>query len=246
MATYGAYMRADQDLPRSARVVALADTGVGIVAGLAIFPIVFAMGLAPGGGPTLMFQTLPLAFHGMPGGAIFGLFFFLLAFFAAITSSIALLETSTKWVDEQSKGNNRFFAAAGLGLVIFLIGVANALSQVSATNAQGEVVRNLFFNTWRPWGGIPFFQDANGNPVELLSFLSTSTDLILPIAGFITALFAGWVVSTSTAREAIGFKSEIWFKRWRFLIRWVCPLGIFTVIFYSMVWLPFIAPIFAS
>ena len=246
MATYGAYMRDDQDLPCSARVVALADTGVGIVAGLAIFPIVFAMGLAPGGGPTLMFQTLPLAFHGMPGGAIFGLFFFLLAFFAAITSSIALLETSTKWVDEQSKGNNRFFAAAGLGLVIFLIGVANALSQVSATNAQGEVVRDLFFNTWRPWGGIPFFQDANGNAVELLSFLSTSTDLILPIAGFITALFAGWVVSTSTAREAIGFKSDIWFKRWRFLIRWVCPLGIFTVIFYSMVWLPFIAPMFAN
>lgn len=76
MATYGAYMKADQNLPRAARTVAVADTGVGIVAGLAIFPIVFAMGFEAGAGPTLMFQTLPMAFHGMPAGALFGLAFF--------------------------------------------------------------------------------------------------------------------------------------------------------------------------
>ena len=127
MATYGAYMTNDQDLPRSARLIAIADTGVGIVAGLAIFPIVFAMGLAAGAGPTLMFQTLPLAFQGMPGGAVFGLMFFLLAFFAAITSSIALLETSTKWLDEQTKSDRRWISASILGVIIFGIGVLNAL-----------------------------------------------------------------------------------------------------------------------
>ncbi len=236
MATYGAYMRADQDLPRSARLVAIADTGVGIVAGLAIFPIVFAMGLAAGSGPTLMFMTLPLAFHGMPGGAIFGLAFFVLAFFAAITSSIALLETSTKWVDEQTKSDQRIFSAGGIGLVVFIIGVANALSQVPRTGLKGED-QSTFWNTWQPLGDVPIFRD-----MVLLDFLSATTDIILPVAGFITAVFAGWIVSSSTAREAIGFKSEVWFKRWRFLIRWVCPLGIFAVIFYSVLWLPYIAP----
>ncbi len=236
MATYGAYMREDQDLPRSARLVALADTGVGIVAGLAIFPIVFAMGLAPGAGPTLMFQTLPLAFQGMPGGGVFGVMFFILAFFAAITSSIALLETSTKWVDEQTKENRRLISASLIGLVIFGIGVLNALSQVPTVGANGED-QTTFWNTWHPLGGIALFQG-----MVLLDFLSATTDIILPVAGFITAVFAGWIVSSSTAREAIGFKSEKWFARWRFLIRYVCTTSIFAVIVYSTI----IAPFFLS
>ena len=235
MATYGAYMRSDQDLPRSARLVAIADTGVGIVAGLAIFPIVFAMGLAPGSGPTLMFQTLPLAFYGMPFGGLFGIMFFILAFFAAITSSIALLETSTKWVDEQTKADHRFKSASIIGLVIFGIGILNALSQVP--REIDGVANETFWNTWTPLGDFALFQG-----MVLMDFLSATTDIILPVAGFVTAVFAGWVVSTSTAREAIGFKSEKWFTRWRFLIRWICPLGIFAVIFYSTIWAPFILP----
>lgn len=233
MATYGAYMRDDQDLPRSSRLIAIADTGVGVVAGLAIFPIVFAMGLAAGAGPTLMFQTLPLAFYGMPVGGLFGLAFFILAFFAAITSSIALLETSTKWVDEQTKEDRRFVSAAVLGLIIFVIGALNALSQVPKVGPNGED-QTSFWNTWTPLGDIPLFEG-----MVLLDFLSATTDIILPIAGFITALFAGWVVSTSTAREAIGFKSEKWFQRWRFLTRYVCTTGIFIVIVYSTIIAPF-------
>ncbi|MEL7488887.1 MAG: hypothetical protein AAGJ87_16950, partial [Pseudomonadota bacterium] len=234
MATYGAYMRSDQDLPKSARIIAISDTAVGVVAGLAIFPIVFGLGLDAGAGPTLMFVTLPQAFQDMPVGGIFGLAFFLLAFFAAITSSIALLETSTKWVDEQSAGNHRVMASIVLGLIAFVIGVANALSQVPATTADGEA-RDLFFNTWLPANGSALFEG-----MVLLDFLSATTDLVLPIAGFITAVFAGWVVSTSTAREAIGFKSDAWFQRWRFLIRYVCPIGIGMVIVYSAIIAPFI------
>jgi len=233
MATYGAYMTNDQNLPRSARTIAIADTAVGIVAGLAIFPIVFAMGLAAGAGPTLMFQTLPLAFHGMPVGGLFGVMFFILAFFAAITSSIALLETSTKWLDEQTKSNRRLMSASILGLVIFGIGVLNALSQVPAVGANGED-QSTFWNTWQPFGDVQLFQG-----MVLLDFLSATTDIILPVAGFITAIFAGWVVSSSTAREAIGFTSEKWFLRWRFLIRYVCPLAIFGVIVYGIIIAPY-------
>ncbi|MEM9495249.1 MAG: sodium-dependent transporter [Pseudomonadota bacterium] len=234
MATYGAYMSSDQDLPRSARIVALADTGVGVVAGLAIFPIVFAMGLAAGAGPTLMFRTLPLAFQGMPFGGVFGLLFFLLAFFAAITSSIALLETSTKWLDEQTEKNHRLMSASILGLIIFGIGVLNAFSQVPTTGVDGQAQETfLNLNQWQPLGFLPLFEG-----MVLLDFLSALTDIILPVAGFITAVFAGWIVSTSTAREAIGFKSEAWFQRWRFLIRYVCTTGIFIVIVYSTIIAP--------
>ena len=239
MATYGAYMTDDQDLPRSSRLIALADTGVGVIAGLAIFPIVFSAGLAAGAGPTLMFQTLPIAFNAMPLGGILGLAFFLLAFFAAITSSIALLESATKWVDEQTVNDHRFKSAAAIGLAAFAIGVANALSQVPTVGLNGEDQAN-FFNTWQIAPSIPLFQNADGSGMVLLDFLSATTDLILPIAGFITAVFAGWIVSTSTAREAIGFKSEAWFQRWRFVIRYVCPIAIGAVIVYSTIIAPFL------
>lgn len=234
MATYGAYMTSDQDLPGSARLIAIADTGVGVIAGLAIFPIVFAMGLAAGAGPTLMFQTLPLAFAGMPAGGLFGLMFFLLAFFAAITSSIALLETSTKWVDEQTTSNQRLLSASFIGIVIFVIGVLNALSQVPTVGPNGED-QATFWNTWQPLGDFALFEG-----MVLLDFLSATTDIILPLSGLVASIFAGWVVSTSTAREAIGFKSETWFRRWRFLIRYVCPIGITIVIVYSTIIVPFV------
>lgn len=233
MSTYGAYMSKSTDIPGSTRTIGVADTAVGIIAGLAIFPIVFAAGQDPAGGPGLMFLTLPIAFKTMPFGAIFGLVFFLLAFFAAITSSIALLESSTKWVDEQSKGNNRLFAALAIGVIVFIIGIANALSQVPTTFADGTA-HDIFWNTWQPMGNFSLFEG-----LTLLDFLSKTTDLILPIAGFITAIFAGWIVSQATSREELGFKSEAWYQRWRFLIRWVCPIGIGSVIIYSTIIAPF-------
>ncbi len=231
MATYGAYMAREQDLPGSARLVALSDTGVGILAGIAIFPIVFHMGLNPAGGPTLMFQTLPLAFQGMPFGALFGLMFFILAFFAAITSSIALLETATSWLEEQRPGKQRVGIAIFLGLVVFGLGIFQALSQVPDSAV----------NQWRPWGGMSLFQNGDGTGMDLLSFSSALTDIVLPFAGLITAIFAGWVISTTTTSEEIGFKSDRWFKVWLFLIRFVCPLAILAVLFYSLIWVPFLA-----
>ena len=229
MLTYGAHMARSQSIPKSTRLIGISDTAVGVFAGIAIFPVVFQVGLSPTAGPVLMFQTLPLAFQGMPAGAIFGLIFFLLAFFAAITSSIALLEASTAWFEEQKPGRQRTMIAIILGLVAFVVGVANALSQVPATNADGESV-NLFFNTWKPADAIPLFEG-----MVLLDFLSATTDLILPIAGFITAVFAGWVVSNAVSREEIGFVNETWYRRWLFLIRYVCPIAIGAVIAYSIV-----------
>jgi NSS family neurotransmitter:Na+ symporter len=127
MITYGAYLKKDVNIPRSAGIIATSDTAVALIAGLAIFPIVFAFGLDAAGGPGLFFQTLPIAFGQMPGGAIFGGLFFLLALFAAITSSISLLEVAVSWFEERH-GVNRVGAAFGLGFFIWVVGVAYTFS----------------------------------------------------------------------------------------------------------------------
>ena len=101
MITYGSYLPKEINIPKSALIVGLTDTFVALVAGLAIFPIVFSHGLAPNAGAGLFFNTLPIALHNAPGGVFIGAGFFFLAIFAAVTSSISLLEPITAWVSER-------------------------------------------------------------------------------------------------------------------------------------------------
>ncbi|MGH1421238.1 MAG: sodium-dependent transporter [Hyphomonas sp.] len=127
MITYGAYLEKDTDIKRSSFIVAGADTFVALIAGFAIFPIVFAAGLDAAGGPSLFFVSMPVAFGGVPGGAIFATIFFALALFAAFTSSISLMEVSVSWLEER-EGVSRFGASLGMGVVLFLIGAAYVFS----------------------------------------------------------------------------------------------------------------------
>ncbi|MEL6365674.1 MAG: sodium-dependent transporter, partial [Pseudomonadota bacterium] len=224
MITYGSYMTRDTDIPRTSRFVAISDTGVALLAGLAIFPIVFQAGIDPAGGPTLLFQALPIAFNSMPGGGIVALVFFILAFFAAVTSSIALLEASVSYVDERSQGNHRVVVAITLGAICFAIGVVNALSQNPNSPVSAIALPDA----------VPLLGGKN-----LLDFFDTLTgNILLPLAAFLTALFAGWAVSATSAREELGFKSEAWFARWRFLVRWVCPIAIGAILIYGAVVAP--------
>ena len=121
MITYGAYLDRETDIPRSSAMVAGADTFVALIAGLALFPIVFAFGADPAGGPGLFFVSLPIALGQMPLGAIFGGAFFTLALFAAFTSAISLMEVSVSWLEERH-GVTRPGAAAGVGGFLFMIG----------------------------------------------------------------------------------------------------------------------------
>jgi len=119
MITYGSYLSRDISIPKSALVVGLTDTGVALVAGLAIFPIVFAFNLNSAGGSGLFFETLPVALGTLPGGALMGTAFFCLATFAALTTAIALLEVVTAFVMDQTnlgrpKAIASIIAAAGL------------------------------------------------------------------------------------------------------------------------------------
>ncbi len=127
MITYGAYLDQQTDIPRSSAIVVTADTTVALIAGFAIFPIVFAAGLDPAGGPGLFFVSMPVAFGGIEGGTIFATVFFALALFAAFTSSISLMEVGVSWLEER-QGVTRFGAALGVGFVLWMIGAAYVFS----------------------------------------------------------------------------------------------------------------------
>ena len=127
MITYGAYLDRGTNIPKSSAIVAGSDTFVALIAGFAIFPIVFAAGLNEGSGPSLFFVSMPVAFEAIPGGSIFAIIFFSLALFAAFTSSISLMEVGVSWLEER-QGVTRIGAASGVGFVLFMVGAAYVFS----------------------------------------------------------------------------------------------------------------------
>lgn len=127
MMTYGAYARRDINIPGTSAIIAGADTLIAVIAGCAIFPIVFAASIDPATGPGLFFVTMPVAFEAIPGGSAIAGVFFLLALFAAFNCSVALMEVSVSWLAER-EGVTRAGAAMGVGLVLFLISAAYVFS----------------------------------------------------------------------------------------------------------------------
>ncbi|AAU91278.1 sodium-dependent transporter family protein [Methylococcus capsulatus str. Bath] len=197
---YGSYLPSHVSIARSTIVVAAADTAVALFAGLAIFPIVFSNHLEPGMGPGLIFQTLPIAFGAMPGGSFFGALFFVLVFFAALTSSIAMIEPAVAWLTE-NRGLSREAASAWSGLACWGLGLGTLLSFSSWSDVR-LFGRNLF---------------------ELLDFLTA--DVMLPIGGFLVAVFAGWVLSRRDTEEELEMADSRAYEAWRFLVRYVAPSG---------------------
>lgn len=211
MIAYGAYASRDTNLAQTSGMIAFADTAVAIIAGLAIFPIVFSVGMEPNAGPTLMFQTLPAAFHAMPGGAIVGLLFFVLALFAALTSSVSLLEISVGWVTEKF-GVSRVKAAWSIGLLVFLIGLLSALS----FNVLADQ---------RPMATVPGFENATW--FDAIDGITGR--LLLPLSGLVTAIFIGWVADRKLVNGETGLKGG-GLTAWRFLIAWLCPLAVAAIL----------------
>ena len=213
--TYGAYVGREVNLAPTALMIAFADTGVAIIAGLMIFPIVFAVGLDPAGGPTLIFQTLPVAFNAMPGGALVGFIFFVLIFFAALTSSISLLEGPTAWAIDRF-GWSRKFSAILIGLIAFLIGVACALGY----NIWSDV-RPLAF-----WG---IFAEA-----DILDALDGLTGkLMLPLAGLLLAIFVGWKADRRLVEAESGLSGGV-FLLWRGLVAWLAPAAVALILIFGL------------
>lgn len=205
--TYGSYVKGSEGLGPTSVTIAFADTAVALIAGLMIFPIVFAVGLDPAAGPTLVFQTLPFAFQTMPGGSLIGLLFFVLILVAAVTSSISLLEVPTAWGMGQF-GLTRTASACLFGGGAFLIGIACLLGY----NVWSDV-RLLSF-----W---PLFAER-----DILDTVDGFTGTVmLPLGAFFTAVFVGWRADKRLVQEMTGLSGGM-LALWRFLIAWLCPLAV--------------------
>ena len=196
---YGAYMPANQNIGRTAVSVAALDTGVALLAGIAIFPIVFANGLAPSEGPGLVFVTLPIAFSAMPLGILFGTLFFVLLSIAALSSSISLIEPGVAWLIESLK-IKRTTATIILGFTAWFLGLFSALS----------------FNL------ISEFTIFGRNFFDATDFLTSQ--IMLPLGGIFIAIFVGWIMKKEHVLEGLGFKEDFIFKAWYFSVRYIAPI----------------------
>jgi NSS family neurotransmitter:Na+ symporter len=216
MLTYGAYVPKTVSLPKAAITIALADTAVAILAGFAIFPVVFANGLDPADGPGLIFVTLPIAFGNMQAGYIVGLLFFVLLFFAAYSSVLGMLEPIVSFLEEQ-RGLSRPKLAFLAGFLSWAIGISAALS----------------FNVWselRPMAVVPFL--AEKNIFDLLDF--SVANLLLPLNAFLIAIFAGWMMSRQALLEELGVRSVALSRFLHVILRYVAPALIFAIFYTSL------------
>ena len=214
--TYGSYVPKNVSLTRSALIIAGADTLVALLAGLMIFPLVFSNGLDPGDGPGLIFRTLPAAFAGMRGGAIFGVVFFVLLAFAAVTSIIAILEPIIRY-SQGRWGMSRRNGCIVFGTLAWLIGLASVFS----------------FNIWSdvtPLGAIRTFADMTA--FNLIDYFTAN--LMMPIGAILMALFVGWYIKPDELSADLSFGSAALFKLWLWMIRVIVPLAIFGVLISSV------------
>jgi NSS family neurotransmitter:Na+ symporter len=214
MLTYGAYVPKTVSLPKAAFIIALADTGVAILAGVAIFPVVFANGLDPAEGPGLIFVTLPVAFGNIQAGYIIGLLFFLLLFFAAFSTVLGMLEPVVSFLEER-RGFSRPKMAFFAGVCTWVLGIAAALS----------------FNVWsdvRLMSAVPFLADKN--IFDLIDFLIAN--FLLPLNAMLISVFAGWVMTRETLLTELGVQNAAIAGFLRIVLRFVAPVLVFAI-FYS-------------
>ena len=215
MMAYGSYLGDEVSIGRTAVTVSIMDTVVALMAGLAIFPLVFTNGLEAGAGPGLIFQTLPLAFGQMPLGSLFGALFFVLLLFAAWTSAISLLEPVVEWLEDKLIFG-RIGSTVVVGLACWLLGIASILS----------------LNEWSGFTPLGMFERFEGNTIfDLLDFFTAN--VMLPLSGLLTALFVGWVVAKESLKSNLALEGGS-FTLWYNLVRFVTPVAVAIVFVYNL------------
>lgn len=203
MMAYGSYLGEDVSLIGTARTVIILDTVVALLAGMAIFPIVFANGLSPGEGPGLIFVTLPLAFGNMTGGMVLGLMFFLLLTFAALTSAISLLEPVVEFIEERTP-LSRVAATLAAAVAVWALGVAALLS----------------FNVWN--APVAF-------GLNVFDLLDTFTSkILLPLTGLGAVVFTAWCLDRDSVRRELRL-GDTGHTLWQVTARYIAPIGVVAV-----------------
>jgi NSS family neurotransmitter:Na+ symporter len=209
MTTYGSYLPDSTRIVPNATRVALADTLVSLLAGLAIFPAIFAFGGTPSGGPGLLFNTIPLIFSKVPGGPVFTALFFILAAVATIGAMVSLIEVPVAFLVEKGRVK-RPVAAYLTGLVMFGLGVLATLSQNKAL-AGVKIAGKTFFD---------FFDFASSN-------------VLLPLGGLAIAAVAGWLLPWKSFDGELGkgYAKRPWHSGVvRFFLRYVSPILILLIL----------------
>ncbi len=205
--TYGSYISKKDNLGATAVSVSVADVFIAILAGIAIFPAVFAFGITPEAGPGLVFITLPMIFEQMAGGYFFSLIFFLLLSIAALTSTISVLEVVVAYVSEELEINRKKATVLAAGSIAIL-GVFSTLSQ----------------------GPLSQLSFAEMNLFDLLEY--TSANVMLPLGGLFIVLFAGWFMGIDKLFAELSsnnaFKINYKFI-YLFIVRFLAPIAIAVV-----------------
>lgn len=210
MITYGSYVKKETNLAQLTTTISLMDMGVAVLAGLAIFPAVFSMGISPTSGPDLVFITLPAVFNQMPAGYFISIIFFALLFMAAITSSVSMVEVITAYLKEEFR-IKRYWGILITGVVALFTGSLSALSQV-----EGSVLKIAGMNVF------DFFDKLSGT-------------YLLPIGGLLTVIFVGWFLKPEIFRNELTsagrYKVRL-FPTIRFLVKFVVPIVITILIIF--------------
>ena len=217
---YGAYMPKQSSIAGTVVAVALLDTFVSLLAGLALFPIVFAAGLNAGEGPGLMFVTLPLAFGNVAFGQLMGVVFFVLVAVAAWSSAISLLEPMVAYLVERTRVS-RLWVTAALAFACWFAGLGTVFSFNIWKDAKFFVSEDGAFH-WYQWGA------AGGLDVFGVIDFFTSR-IMLPLGALTFVVFASWIMGREAVRDELAMRSPRLFALTFFLMRYVAPLGILIV-----------------
>ncbi|OYY49749.1 MAG: sodium-dependent transporter [Methylophilales bacterium 28-44-11] len=206
---YGSYLQRNVSIANTTICIALVDTLLGLLVGLAIYALVFANHLTPNAGPGLIFQTLPIAFGHMPFGNVFAALFFTLVAFAAWTSAISLVEPTIAWVVENTQVK-RPFATLCLGIVIWLIGIAVSLS----------------FSVWKDitiMFGFGIFDSLD----------KLTSTIMLPLGGLLMAIFAGYVMKPHHRQDELNLGIR-YYTIWKITNNIIAPMAILLIFLYLL------------
>jgi len=210
MLTYGSYLRREDDIPRTGLIVGTMILLVACLAAMTIFPVLFTFDQPPQSGPGLVFKALPLLFAKLPGALVISTTFFILFVFTALTSAMPLIEVvAANFMD--LLGWSRRKAVILVGVSMFVFGIPSALSGTP-----------YLFSSWDELYGTTFFATVDG----LVS------NWIIPVAGFMTVIFAGWFLDTAMLRQEFETGSRfkwLWLP-WVFFIRWIAPVAIVAIL----------------
>ncbi len=211
MITYGSYMKREANLVRDAITISILDTVIALMAGIAIFSLVFHYGMEPGQSVGLIFKTLPVLFA--ETGPIISIPFFVLLSFAALTSAISLLEVVVSYFVDK-RGWSRRTATLVLGSAIYLFGFLSA-------NAAWTV---------------PFRGKQQGF-FDIFDFVSTN--YMLPVGGFLTCLFVAWVMKEKDRAREFGSSGRL-FVGFKIVLRFIAPVAVLLVLLHGLELLPWV------